>query len=304
MTEILAGVARSLLEKTSTLPLPGDPEQDWRHQAFSHMPALASQWPDGHASRMGGMQDVDLSIFQHDAHRYQDPYSNAAHLVSTSFAYYGEVNLPSDVEMPTPSTATFPPDATESYFPQGSTAYLRPPTGNDSGSVSTQSPLSAQSDISPRQHAGYADHLIHTTHRPALSRSVTAPDPLDPPVLKRTGTSEDDDEEYIPAAGSKGRGRKRQRIPHTAVERRYRENLNAHLDRLRQSVPAFATRAPGSKTGGTCTDGNKPSKCEILNGAIGHICALDKENQMLRDEVRMLKLRIDDVERWHRHHSA
>ncbi|TKA66493.1 hypothetical protein B0A55_09168 [Friedmanniomyces simplex] len=287
--------------------MPDDADHEWRHQPFGQMPTLASQWPDQPGSRMGGMQDVDLSVFQHDTHQYPGSYGTAAQLIPPGFGYYGEVTLPScsDVEMHTPSTAGFPPGVTEGYFPRDSVGYLKPPTSHGLGSVTTQSPKSAQSDISPRQKTRYPDTATPSIQRPAIGRSATAPEPRCPPALKRSGTSEDEDEEYVPVEGSKaGRGRKRQRIPHTAVERRYRENLNAHLDKLRQSVPAFASRALASKTtGGVCQEGVKPSKCEVLNGAIEHIGALDKENRVLRDEVKMLRARIEEMERWHRNSS-
>lgn len=116
------------------------------------------------------------------------------------------------------------------------------------------------------------------------------------------------------------RGRKRQRIPHTAVERRYRENLNAHLERLRQTIPSLATRRssagltnpaissatshhrcsePTLLPSSAASDGAKPSKCEILNGAIEHIGAVGRENATLREEVKDLRARVEDLQRWY-----
>lgn len=45
-------------------------------------------------------------------------------------------------------------------------------------------------------------------------------------------------------------------------------------------------------------EGVKPSKCEILNGAIEHIGALGKENSALKTECKALKSRLEDLERW------
>ena len=118
------------------------------------------------------------------------------------------------------------------------------------------------------------------------------------PALK---PSSDDDDEYIPTEPS-NRGRKRQRIPHTAVERRYRENLNAHLDKLRQTVPALARRGvDGAKVEGG--QGVKPSKCEILNGAIEHIGALNKEVGELKAENAALRARVEQMQQWYRANS-
>jgi hypothetical protein len=86
------------------------------------------------------------------------------------------------------------------------------------------------------------------------------------------------------------------------VERRYRENLNAHLDKLRQTVPTLARRGvDGAK--GEGGQGVKPSKCEILNGAIEHIGALTKEVTSLKEENAALRARVDQMQNWYRSNS-
>lgn len=146
--------------------------------------------------------------------------------------------------------------------------------------------------------------------RPPISRSVTAPQTRqrshdvhnsDHPALRRNH-SDSTEEEYAPSDSSKGRGRKRQRIPHTAVERRYRENLNAHLDKLRQAVPSMKSRRAENSAKAMldgATDAAKPSKCEILNGAIEWIQHLDHENQGLKNDNAALSNRLADLERWY-----
>lgn len=148
--------------------------------------------------------------------------------------------------------------------------------------------------------------------------------------IKASGSDESDDD-FVPSESNQNskptttasnRGRKRQRIPHTAVERRYRENLNAHLERLRQTVPSLASRrasggiplvsnhhnpASGHRASepnaapvvALLSDGAKPSKCEILNGAIEHIGAVERENGALREEVKELRARVEDLQRWY-----
>ena len=78
------------------------------------------------------------------------------------------------------------------------------------------------------------------------------------------------------------RGRPRKRIPHTAVERRYRENLNSHLERLRGAVPNLTAAQRRKSTDGS--DPMKPSKCEILMGAFEYIKRLEAENDSLKRE--------------------
>ncbi|KAK0269109.1 hypothetical protein LTR35_015018 [Friedmanniomyces endolithicus] len=314
--------------------MPDDADREWDHQPFGQMPTLPNQWSDQQGSRMGGMQDVDLSVFQHDA--YPATYgTTAVQMIPTGFGYYGSgLDLPacSDVEMHTPTTANFPLVAsTEVSFTTISASYLQPPT-TAHASLAAQSPKSVHSNLSPRPRLRYPNgqhaapptttSLHHQQHRPAINRAATAPEPREPPPLKRNASStsdaepEDEDEEYIPVTETKssrggGAHRKRQRIPHTAVERRYRDNLNAHLDKLRLSVPAFtggargvvqggsaAGSSAGAKSGGVGSGEAKPSKCEVLNGAIEHIGQVEMENRGLREEVQMLGARVEELERW------
>ena len=122
--------------------------------------------------------------------------------------------------------------------------------------------------------------------------------------MKSLRASDDDDEDYMPSEDPKHtRSRKRQRIPHTAVERRYRENLNGHLDKLRQAVPALAARKGPDGKGIEGGQGVKPSKCEILNGAIEHIGALDKEIVDLKSENQAMRARIEQLQSWYRANS-
>ncbi|KAK0950317.1 hypothetical protein LTR91_025758 [Friedmanniomyces endolithicus] len=334
MTGILGGIARSLLGTASLHQMTDDADREWDHQPFGQMPTLPNQWSDQQGSRMGGMQDVDLSVFQHDP--YPATYgTTATQMLPTGYGYYAGLDLPacSDVEMHTPTTANFPLVApTEVSFTTISASYLQPPT-TAHASLAARSPKSVHSNLSPRPRLRYPNgqHAPpptttshHQQHRPAISRAATAPEPRDPPALKRNASTisdadpEDEDEEYVPVAETKssrggGAHRKRQRIPHTAVERRYRDNLNAHLDKLRLSVPAFtggarempggslgsaAGSTAGGKSGGVGSGEAKPSKCEVLNGAIEHIGEVERENRGLREEVQMLGARVEELERW------
>ena len=284
--------------------MPEKGETNWRHGYYDQMPMLTSRWGD-HSAQIGSMQDVDLRMFEHD--QIVGGHGNSAgYLLSPGAGYQqDDADWPPDVDMGTLSTAVFPAEVTVVYpgAPLGDNSHLRPPqlSGHESKPVG-----SSRADLaSPKQDQKSA--RLNPSHRPTISRSVTAPEahhnatPLDPepPALKRGGTSEDCDDDYMPGEETKNRGRKRQRIPHTAVERRYRENLNAHLDKLRQTVPSLASRC-GKGVEGMHDGGVKPSKCEILNGAIEHIGAIDKENQALRNEVKLLRARLEEAEKWYR----
>lgn len=248
---------------------------------------------------MSGTQGVDVSrMFAQDAPSYQ-PYSTGGH-ASVPPAYHHD-SWASDMDIGTPSTAGFPTEASDAYQqPAQPFGHLRIPAST----AGAHSPQSSQSGISPQIRPARLD-----VERPPYQRSITDP------LHKRRATapaaagpkppsSDEDDEDFVPATeeahkggggGGKG-GKKRQRIPHTAVERRYRENLNAHLDKLRQTVPALASRKGPGKEG----EGVRPSKCEILSGAIDHIGAIDRENAALRNEVRALRQQVGEYEAWYR----
>ncbi|TKA24121.1 hypothetical protein B0A50_06861 [Salinomyces thailandicus] len=298
--------------------MPDDREGGWSHGYYRHeTPTLTGEWAD-HGAQIGNMQDVDLRMFHPGHDYYGEPYASASgstFLPRDAHEHGDGSHWAHDVDVATPSTATFSNDVAEGYrhLTRISDAnLLRPPENR----LSLGPPLI---NTTGRAVAQQPRHALDTTqdaynHRPTINRSATAPEPRhclstvpSPtlPALKRSGTSEDGEDDYNPPPGEDGkmRGRKRQRIPHTAVERRYRENLNTHLDRLRQTVPALAARSGKMCEGGT-QEGVKPSKCEILNGAIEHIGVLQEENLGLRDEVKVLKARVDDAFRGHARGSA
>ena len=83
---------------------------------------------------------------------------------------------------------------------------------------------------------------------------------------------------------SKRKSRESNRLPHNQVERKYREGLNAELERLRLAVPtlpqwdAHALDAPP-----------KPSKATVLASAIEYIRKMELERDQLRQENEVLR---------------
>lgn len=274
----------------------------WRRQ-YVHEQMSLQQWHQGQALPMGSVHDPDFKYFHAESRDYDDHINHeGGPLISPPMGYVPETSWASDMDMGTPSTAGFPTsEPMDNYHPVRHTAthHLNMPPRHERVQSTAQSPRSS-----------YGEPVSAKEERPSLIRSITAPAAPDhrprritnasgTPSIKRSG-SEDEDDEYVPNEEVKPRGRKRQRIPHTAVERRYRENLNAHLDKLRQTVPSLASKraAGASKPGDGIGEGVKPSKCEILNGAIEHIGALGKENSALKTEVEALRSRLEDLERW------
>jgi hypothetical protein len=63
------------------------------------------------------------------------------------------------------------------------------------------------------------------------------------------------------------------------VERKYREGLNAELERLRRAVPTLLQSHDGSGIGQP-----KPSKSMVIAAAIKHIEMVTQERDMLQNE--------------------
>ncbi|THZ82903.1 hypothetical protein D6C84_05421 [Aureobasidium pullulans] len=93
-------------------------------------------------------------------------------------------------------------------------------------------------------------------------------------------TPQQEEASSVEAPASPALGRPRGRVPHTAVEQRYRANLNDNFTRLRNAVPEIATLQP-ARSG----QPPKPSKAEVLAAAAEYIRQLEEENEMLRESM-------------------
>jgi len=71
-------------------------------------------------------------------------------------------------------------------------------------------------------------------------------------------------------------------MPHTEVERKYREKLNAELERLRRAVPMLP------QCDGTDVGAVKPSKSMVLAVAIDYIKELERQRDAAVEEVERL----------------
>jgi hypothetical protein len=328
--------------------MPDQPsDQDWQHQQqhqhnqqsnsyIPHMPMLTNQWapqtqPQSNTQQhqqLLGMAGMERRYFQDDTTPFMAFSSTGASNNLISPCYPAE-NTWSDMDMNTPSNFDSPQEPIDTFVPNQPThSHLLPP--RIPGNVRHQH---AHAPITS-PHLESTDQM--SVDRPSMPRAQTDPGKNNQvrsgktANIKASGSDESDDDfvpsesnqNSKPATTNSNRGRKRQRIPHTAVERRYRENLNAHLERLRQTVPSLASRrtsgaiplmsnhhnpSSGHRASEPSTapvvallsDGAKPSKCEILNGAIEHIGAVERENGALRDEVKELRARVEDLQRWY-----
>ncbi|KAF2659369.1 hypothetical protein K491DRAFT_591075 [Lophiostoma macrostomum CBS 122681] len=171
------------------------------------------------------------------------------------------------------------------------------------------------------------------TVQPAPSdRRLSSPTPslcgdaasLSPRIVKRESC--DESEESTPKRPQRKRGRPRlnrldsntssysaasalqcqsaarapHRLPHNQVERKYREGLNAELERLRRAVPTLP-QCDDSGAGGDVMGQPKPSKAMILAGAIEYIRRVEDERDDAIAECQALRKKLAGVgngEQW------
>lgn len=116
------------------------------------------------------------------------------------------------------------------------------------------------------------------------------PDPTsNPPKRKRGRPRLDRTTSSLSSGGSGGsaaKAQRTQRLPHNQVERKYREGLNASLERLRKTVP---TLSQDDTELGALLSHPKPSKAMILEGAIEYIKEIEKERDLYRCEAERLR---------------
>jgi hypothetical protein len=86
-----------------------------------------------------------------------------------------------------------------------------------------------------------------------------------------------------PANGS-AKSRCSRRLPHNQVERKYREGLNAELERLRRAVPTLPQRDSNDMNGPP-----KPSKATVLASAIDYIKFIEADRDRLLEEIERLR---------------
>ena len=134
-----------------------------------------------------------------------------------------------------------------------------------------------------------SDYLgISADSQPPTPAWETTPSPESgaPPKRKRGRprlNRADSDSSYTDSREShKSHISKRQ--PHSLVERKYREGLNAGLERLRMAVPTLPRWDSQSIVGPP-----KPSKATILAVAIDYIHKIEVERDRLQLENKMLK---------------
>ncbi|KAH6618998.1 hypothetical protein C7974DRAFT_40353 [Boeremia exigua] len=121
-------------------------------------------------------------------------------------------------------------------------------------------------------------------HQPPTPDSApdTAPDSPPPPRARKRGRPRLDRAGSSPASPH-SKAQKTGRLPHNQVERKYREGLNAELERLRRAVPSLPQSGEAGAMGQP-----KPSKAMVLASAIEYIRRLEAERDALKaDNARL-----------------
>ena len=206
---------------------------------------------------------------------------------------------------PAQSGATVPPatSSTAAYFPP------RPPPSPTFQSTqfgSFEPPVSGFSfgtGFSPHRTPSIGDDNPQQLH-PSNSRDASRR-----PSLKREPSEEETTADTHPTPRPRKRGRPRlsqtqnmtststtstenssstmsRRLPHNQVERKYRENLNAELERLRRAIPTLPRN--NAVDGGVVVQ-PKPSKAMVLAGAIEYIEKLERERDEYRADCERLR---------------
>lgn len=203
----------------------------WRRQYLHQMSLPVNHWQEGTGLMDGSMHDADLRMFQPEVGKYEESFHNDTNaLLSPHLNYVPEASWGSDMDVATPSTACLPNDVLDGYHGLRQTGtinqHLNLHNRHERVNTSAHSPRSSYSGMSPHRQYAKLHEAVPKEERPTLTRSITAPAIVDPrprrsaytagsPPVKRSA-SEDEDDEYIPSEEMKPRGRKRQRIPHTA----------------------------------------------------------------------------------------
>lgn len=97
-------------------------------------------------------------------------------------------------------------------------------------------------------------------------------------------------------SGSSSSGRS-SRVPHSLVEKRYRENLNSQFEQLRSKLPEFRSFAGPRDTEEVGGASKWPSKAVLIAAAIRYISQLEQQQQLAATTTRALQLQVTELQK-------
>lgn len=122
---------------------------------------------------------------------------------------------------------------------------------------------------------------------PSSPDSASEEQSTPPRPQRKRGRPRLDRNETISSTSSP-KGPKTGRLPHNQVERKYREGLNAELERLRRAVPTLTQSDEAGAMGQP-----KPSKAMVLASAIEYIQKLEAERDALKLDNERLRQGVE-----------
>ncbi|PVH91274.1 hypothetical protein DM02DRAFT_664167 [Periconia macrospinosa] len=208
--------------------------------------------------------------------------------LNEAFSYPEAIFNPAQTVVPAATTtANVDPRASVSSAPFGrlepysSSFPFDPPVNADSFGcgMSPRDPSPTPSlDGDGEQHVSFSPHPLK---RESSSSSASEADGERPPKRpQRKRVRPRLDRSLTTKLKSSSTSKYRQRLPHNQVERKYREGLNAELERLRRAVPTLPQGHEGVAMGQA-----KPGKAMVLAGAIDYIKKIEQERDMLAAEL-------------------
>jgi len=206
-------------------------------------------------------------------------------------------------------TSTFPPHKSQQFdpsanmnqwnFPTAPTPFGVPGTFTDAftnglpfGTLNHDSGFGSLPPSPTPSGCGDSSRPSLTVSSPALTnnslkRESSEPaddEPAPKRVARKRGRPRLHRADSDPGSNDDGKARQSRRLPHNQVERKYREGLNAELERLRRAVPTLPQRDSTD-----LTSPPKPSKATVLASAIDYIKSIEAERDQLRRENESLR---------------
>ncbi|TLD36833.1 putative transcription factor bhlh protein [Venturia nashicola] len=177
---------------------------------------------------------------------------------------------------------------------------VQPPTLDLDQYISPQNLCNISStSVSPHNHHAFSeatspetpslyDEDLHLKQEPSYTPSPTNAIPTAPRKRGRPPTARpSEDTTYDESTQISKPTKPSKRQPHNQVERKYRQGLNAELERLKKALPTFHNWQMASSCGASGMP--KTSKAGVLAGAVAYIQDMERECDHLRRENELLK---------------
>jgi hypothetical protein len=174
------------------------------------------------------------------------------------------------------------------------------------------SPQMADSDLSShgqKRNASFLDFatpqalIEHNSNQQQSLASCSTSSPAVPAKTRRnssTGSPEDTSQASDATATTRVRTTDSAKVRHNIVERRYRENINAQVDVLRESIVATIHSKEEQQGGSASRLGadelKRLTKAAVIAAATKQIRRARTENERLLDEHRSLQAQIRELE--------